>query len=92
VPIPAQRRRTNAVAAAYQTERQATGGDHRPPFLRLAGQTRAQRDHAFHLGLIGYLEVEMNPRSVIADLLVYVSITIWRLEASKFWMLGPRIA
>ena len=34
----------------------------------------------------------MNPRSVIADLLVYVSITIWRLEASKFWMLGPRIA
>lgn len=92
MPIPAQCRRTNAVAAAYQTERQATGGDHRPPFLRLTGQTRAQRDQAFDLGLIGYLEVEMNPRSMIADLLVYVSITIWRLEASKFWMLGPRIA
>jgi hypothetical protein len=52
--------------------------------LRLTGQTRAQRDQAFDLSLIGHLEVEMNPRPMIADLLVYVSITIWRLEASKF--------
>jgi hypothetical protein len=60
--------------------------------LRLTGQTRAQRDQAFDLGLIGDLEVEMNPRSMIAALLVYVSITIWWFEAPKFWMLGPLIA
>jgi hypothetical protein len=80
------------IVLVHQTEGHAAGRDHWPPFPRFTRETRAECNQMFDLGLVGYLEVEVNPWSIITDLLVDVRITVLGLKAPKLWVSGPWIA
>lgn len=92
MPVPRQGCRTDVLATTDKTERQAAGGDHGPPFPWFASETCAKSDEPLHLCFVADFKVEVDPRSVVAYLLMDVWITVRRFEAAEFSMSAPRIA
>ena len=80
------------LVASYQAERQPTWGDHRTPSLCLTDQPGTKPGEPLQLGLGADLEIEVNPRSMVTDLLMDVRIARGRFEAPEFRIAGPRIS
>ncbi|HTF40748.1 MAG TPA: hypothetical protein VK754_09155 [Propionibacteriaceae bacterium] len=75
-----------------QAEGQSARRSHRAPSLELTGDDRSQLDQPVHQATIGNLEIEMNPRAMVPDLLVDVGVALGWGKATKFRVPRPRLA
>src|SRR5215213_9546171 len=91
VPLDAQRRWPVVFITIEQAEGQSTGRSHRTPSLKLTSDNRAKLNQPVGGATVGNLEIEMNPRAVVPDLLVDVGVSLGRCIAPEFRMPRPRL-
>ena len=75
----------------HEAEGQSTRRSHRAPSLKLAGDDRSQLNQPVGEATVVNLEIEMNPRAVIPDLLVDVGVTLGWGKAAEFRVAWPRL-
>jgi hypothetical protein len=82
----------DVILTFHQTERQPTGRSHRAPPFELAGDDRSQFNQPVSRAPIGHLDIKVDPRAMVPNLLMDVRVAFGWDEAAKLRKARPRLA